>query len=289
MVICSINLWNNLGFRGVVEAADLSARVLARKERPAGPWWLEVERMQEVPEKDAEQTPSEPLPMTTLTLTASLNAPPEKAAKTASGTVPGRESYAETPVEELDDHSLLEATRTGDELAFQEIVKRYRNPITNFVYRMLNDYDRAVDLAQETFVRIYMNVERYQATYSFSTYIYRIASNLAISELRQRKRRRLIPIPTFYSDKENDEFEIDLPDTQQVTAEQNMILDERRDAVSRAIASLPEKYRTVVILRDIEGKSYEEISAVLDLSDGTVKSRINRARGLLKDKLKEYL
>ncbi len=134
-----------------------------------------------------------------------------------------------------------------------------------------------------------MNVERYQATYSFSTYIYRIASNLAISELRQRKRRRLIPIPTFYSDKENEEFEIDLPDTQQVTAEQNMILDERRDAVSRAIASLPEKYRTVVLLRDIEGKSYEEISAVLNLSDGTVKSRINRARGLLKDKLKEYL
>ena len=245
--------------------------------------------MEEVPEKDAEQTPSEPLPMTTLTLTASLNSAPEKAAKAASGTVPGRESHAETPVEELDDHSLLEATRTGDELAFQEIVKRYRNPITNFVYRMLNDYDRAVDLAQETFVRIYMNVERYQATYSFSTYIYRIASNLAISELRQRKRRRLIPIPTFYSDKENEEFEIDLPDTQQVTAEQNMILDERRDAVSRAIASLPEKYRTVVVLRDIEGKSYEEISAVLNLSDGTVKSRINRARGLLKDKLKEYL
>jgi RNA polymerase sigma-70 factor (ECF subfamily) len=289
MVICSINLWNNLGFRGVVEAADLSARVLARKERPAALGWLEVERMQEVPEKDAEQTPSEPLPMTTLTLTASLNSAPEKAAKTASGTLPGRENHAETPVEELDDHSLLEATRTGDELAFQEIVKRYRNPITNFVYRMLNDYDRAVDLAQETFVRIYMNVERYQATYSFSTYIYRIASNLAISELRQRKRRRLIPIPMFYSDKENEEFEIDLPDTQQVTAEQNMILDERRDAVSRAIASLPEKYRTVVVLRDIEGKSYEEISAVLNLSDGTVKSRINRARGLLKDKLKEYL
>jgi RNA polymerase sigma-70 factor (ECF subfamily) len=154
---------------------------------------------------------------------------------------------------------------------------------------MLNDYDRAVDLAQETFVRIYMNVERYQATYSFSTYIYRIASNLAISEIRQRKRRRLIPIPTFFSDKENEEFDIELPDTRQVTAEQTLIDDERRNAVSRAIASLPEKYRTVVVLRDIEGKSYEEISAVLSLSDGTVKSRINRARGLLKDKLKDYI
>ena len=90
------------------------------------------------------------------------------------------------PVERMDDHMLIAGTREGDELAFQELVNRYRNPITNFVYRMLNDYDRAVDLAQETFVRVYMNVERYQANYSFSTYIYRIASNLAITDLRQR-------------------------------------------------------------------------------------------------------
>jgi len=233
-------------------------------------------------------------PMTTLTLTASLDSPRDKSER--SGVVDRGDAgnglvleENDKPVAELDDHSLLAATREGDELAFQEIVKRYRNAITNFIYRMLNDYDRATDLAQETFVRIYMNVERYQATYSFSTYIYRIASNLAISEIRQRKRRRLIPIPTFFSDKENEEFDVDLPDTQQITAEQSLIDDERRDAVSRAIASLPEKYRTVVVLRDIEGQSYEEISAVLKLSDGTVKSRINRARGLLKDKLKDYI
>lgn len=275
--------------------------------------WPEVERMQQVPKNEPEdpkqpgqghgqerrleerdQSEPDTPPMTTLTLTASLDSPRDNSER--SGVVDrgqignglAREEN-EKPVEELDDHALLAATREGDELAFQEIVKRYRNPITNFVYRMLNDYDRAVDLAQETFVRIYMNVERYQATYSFSTYIYRIASNLAISEIRQRKRRRLIPIPTFFSDKENEEFDVDLPDTQQITAEQSLIDDERRNAVSRAIASLPEKYRTVVVLRDIEGKSYEEISAVLSLSDGTVKSRINRARGLLKDKLKDYI
>ncbi|MBX3278491.1 MAG: sigma-70 family RNA polymerase sigma factor [Acidobacteria bacterium] len=195
----------------------------------------------------------------------------------------------EIPAGELDDHALIAATRTGDELAFQELVRRYRNPITNFVYRMLNDYDRAVDLTQETFVRVYMNVEKYQANFSFSTYIYRIASNLAISELRQRKRRRLIPFPTFFSDKDNDEVEVELPDVKQTGADEEMILDERQRAVRRAIVSLPEKYRTVVVLRDIEGKSYEEISAVLDLSDGTVKSRINRARNLLKEKLKDYV
>jgi len=192
-------------------------------------------------------------------------------------------------VEQMDDHALLAATREGDETAFQELVRRYRNPITNFVYRMLNDYDRAADLAQETFVRVYMSSERYQANYSFSTYIYRIASNLAISDLRQRKRRRVVPMPSFFSDKENAEIEVEFPDNRVVHPDQTMIEDERRKAVGRAIASLPDKYRAAVVLRDIEGKSYEEISAVLGLSDGTVKSRINRARNLLKEKLRDYL
>ena len=143
-------------------------------------------------------------------------------------------------------------------------------------------------MAQETFVRVYMNVDRYQANYSFSTYIYRIASNLAISDLRQRKRRKLIPIPTFF-DKDGDEVEMELPDERNVSPDTTMINDERRRAVAKAITTLPEKYRTAVILRDVEGRSYEEISQVLGLSDGTVKSRINRARNLLKEKLSEYL
>ncbi|HKX27055.1 MAG TPA: sigma-70 family RNA polymerase sigma factor, partial [Blastocatellia bacterium] len=187
------------------------------------------------------------------------------------------------------DHSLLEATRTGDETAFQELVRRYRHQITNYVYRMLEDYDRAVDLAQETFVRVYVNADRYQATYSFSTYIYRIAHNLAISELRQRKRRRNVPFPTFFSDKDNEEVEIEIADQRHVPAEDVMISDERRKAVARAISSLPEKYRDALVLCDLEEKSYEEISEILGLPTGTVKSRINRARNLLKEKLRDYL
>jgi len=193
------------------------------------------------------------------------------------------------PVSAMDDHSLLAATRTGDEAAFQEIVKRYRNQITNYVYRMIDDYDRAVDIAQETFVRVYMNIDRYQATFSFSTYIYRIAHNLAITELRQRKRRRLIPLPTFFSDKDSEEVEVELPDQNQIQADEAMISDERRRAVAKAIASLPEKYRAALVLCDLEEKSYEEISEVLGLPTGTVKSRINRARNLLKEKLRELL
>jgi RNA polymerase sigma-70 factor, ECF subfamily len=193
------------------------------------------------------------------------------------------------PVKDLDDHSLLEATRTGDEDAFYEIVRRYRNQITNYVYRILEDYDCAVDLAQETFVRVYNNVDRYQATYSFSTYIYKIAHNLAISEIRKRKRHRLIPLPFFFSDKDGEEVEIELPDQRLTQADDVIISDERNKAVKKAIGSLPEKYRGALVLCHLEEKSYEEISEILGLPVGTVKSRINRARNLLKEKLREYL
>jgi RNA polymerase sigma-70 factor (ECF subfamily) len=199
------------------------------------------------------------------------------------------EGTIEASTEGLDDHSLVSKIREGDEFAFQELVRRYRNPITNYVYRMIDDYDRAVDLSQETFVRVYMSVDRYQATYSFSTYIYRIAHNLAITELRQRKRRRLIPLPTFFSDKESEEIEVELPDDRQIQADAALIADERRAAVTRAIASLPEKYRGPLVLCDIEEKSYEEIAEVLGLPTGTVKSRINRARNLLKEKLRDFI
>src|SRR5438132_5869628 len=101
-------------------------------------------------------------------------------------------------VQKASDHALLEATRIGDEDAFAELVSRYRNQITSYIYRMTNDYDGAVDLAQETFVRVYRAADRYQTTYAFSTYIYRIATNLAISELRKRKRRKLISLTGFF-------------------------------------------------------------------------------------------
>lgn len=187
------------------------------------------------------------------------------------------------------DHALLEATRTGDEDAFAQLVGRYRNQITSYIYRMTNDYDGAVDLAQETFVRVYRAADRYQTTYAFSTYIYRIATNLAISELRKRKRRKLVSLTGFFQSKdgaEPQEFNPadckPLPDTELVDAE-------RRSAVQRAISTLPEKYRAPLILRDVDGKSYEEISRILDTSEGTVKSRISRARGFLREKMRAYL
>ncbi|HJR07334.1 MAG TPA: sigma-70 family RNA polymerase sigma factor [Pyrinomonadaceae bacterium] len=192
--------------------------------------------------------------------------------------------------EPLSDHSLLEAARTGDEAAFAELVRRYRNQITNYVYRLTNDYESAVDLAQETFMRVFRAADRYQATYAFSTYIYRIATNLAISELRQRKRRRLVSLTGFFQTKDGsgEPTELD-PADRRPLQDAALVADERRAAVARAIATLPEKYRAPLVLRDIEERSYEEIGRILEMSEGTVKSRISRARTFLRDKLQDYL
>ncbi|PYS84449.1 MAG: RNA polymerase subunit sigma-24 [Acidobacteria bacterium] len=190
----------------------------------------------------------------------------------------------------MTDHRLLEETKAGDEVAFAELVRRYRNQITNYVYRMTGDYDLAVDLAQETFMRVYAAAERYQTSYAFSTYIYRIATNLAISELRRRKRRRLVSLTSFFKERESpsDTCELELPDAGPLQ-DATFVEDERRAAVARAIATLPEKYRAPLVLRDVEERSYEEIASILRMNEGTVKSRINRARSFLRDKLQAYL
>lgn len=191
------------------------------------------------------------------------------------------------PEEKLSDHQLIEATKGGDESAFAEIISRYRNPITNYLYRFLNDYEEAVDLAQETFVRVYFAIDRYHTDYAFSTYIYRIATNLAISELRKRKRRNLLSLTGLFQSDADDMTEYQPPDTRQLPDE-DLEEDERGRIIMKAIAALPEKYRLPIILRDIQGKTYEEVAGILDLGLGTTKSRISRGRGLLKAKLEDY-
>ena len=187
------------------------------------------------------------------------------------------------------DHALLEGTLAGDEDAFAELVARYRNQITSYIYRMTNDYDGAVDLAQETFLRVYRAAGRYQTTHAFSTYIYRIATNLAISELRKRKRRRLVSLTGLLSSGEGEEArDFDAPDERPL-ADAELVDAEQKQVVKRAILTLPDKYRAPLVLRDVEGKSYDEIAQILATSEGTVKSRINRARNFLRDKMRSYI
>src|SRR5580765_999184 len=192
------------------------------------------------------------------------------------------------PDAKLSDHALIEATRGGDEAAFAEIVGRYRNQITNYLYRFLNDYEEAADLAQETFVRVYFALDRYHTNFAFSTYIYRIATNLAISEIRRRKRRRLLSLTGLFQSEEDSEVEFQ-PTDHRVLPDIELVEDERSMVIGRAIAALPEKYRVPVILRDIEGRSYDEVAEIMELGLGTTKSRISRGRGLLKEKLQHYL
>lgn len=186
------------------------------------------------------------------------------------------------------DHALIEATKQGDDAAFAEIVHRYRNPIVNYLYRFLNDYEEAIDLAQETFVRVYFAIDRYHTEFAFSTYIYRIATNLAISELRKRKRRRLLSLTGLFQMDHDDSTEYQPKDERQLQ-DVSLVEDEQSRVIARAIAALPEKYRVPIILRDVEGRSYEEIAGIMELGLGTTKSRISRGRGLLKEKLKGYL
>ena len=186
------------------------------------------------------------------------------------------------------DHALIEATKNGDEAAFASIVGRYRSPITNYLYRFLNDYEEAVDLAQETFVRVYFAIDRYHTEYAFSTYIYRIATNLAISELRKRKRRTILSLTGLFQSEDDEQTEFQPPDTRS-RPDEDLVDDERSRVIAKAIATLPAKYRVPIILRDVEGRSYDEVAEILELGLGTTKSRISRARGLLKEKLKHYL
>lgn len=186
------------------------------------------------------------------------------------------------------DHELVAAASNGDEGAFAEIISRYKNPITNFLYRFLNDYEEAVDLAQETFVRVYFALERYHTDFAFSTYIYRIATNLAISEIRKRKRRTLLSLTGLFQSEESDTSEFQPPD-KRMLQDAGLEEDELSRTIAKAIETLPPKYRLPVVLRDVEGKSYEEIAAILELGLGTTKSRISRGRGLLKEKLKDHI
>ena len=197
------------------------------------------------------------------------------------------EKDSTVPEEKPSDHQLIEATKNGDENAFAEIVARYRNPLTNYLFRFLNDYEEAVDLAQETFVRVYFAIDRYHTQYAFSTYVYRIATNLAISEIRRRKRRRLMSLTGLFQADEDSEVEFQPAD--KAALQDTQIVDDERDrTIARAIAALPEKYRVPIILRDIEGKSYDEVAEIMGLGLGTTKSRISRGRGLLREKLEHY-
>ena len=182
------------------------------------------------------------------------------------------------------DEDLIKRFQNGDLYAFDLLVQRYKNRLLNFAYRFLGNQEEAEDVVQETFLRLYRNRNAYKKIAKFSTWIYTIAGNLAKTELRKRKRRKLVSISDFGYDEKD--YEIADVAFSPETAADGSLKDER---IQEAIEKLSPRFREVIILREIEELSYEEISEIIKAPLGTVKSRVNRARNALQFYLKDIL
>ncbi len=182
------------------------------------------------------------------------------------------------------DEILISRFQQGDNYAFDLLVKRYKEPLLNFVYRFLGEKNEAEDIVQETFLRLFKNKHYYKEIAKFSTWIYTIASNLAKTELRKRKRRNLYSI-SYYMSTEKD---YDIPDYEtNPEIDVNSVITDQ--IIQKAINKLSPKFKQVIILRDIQGFSYEEIAEIVGIPLGTVKSRVNRARLKLQEDLKDLM
>ena len=181
----------------------------------------------------------------------------------------------------LSDGEILSEVAGGDVEAYGKLVHRYRGRLYNFVFRFVGDPETAEDIVQETFLRAFRKRTEYKAIANFSTWLFTIAGNLAKSELRRRKRWRLFSV---HRDEESDTG-IDLPDEsfRPDTMTESSLTDVQ---IQRAIDSLSDNYRQVVLLRDVDGLSYQEVSEIVNCPVGTVKSRVSRARMKLQQKLK---
>jgi RNA polymerase sigma-70 factor (ECF subfamily) len=178
---------------------------------------------------------------------------------------------------------LLERSKAGDIAAFEMLVEAYQKKIFNLAFRMIGNYDDAGDLAQEALIRVYKSIAGFKEQSSFSTWIYRITTNVCLDEIRKRKNKKVLSLDEEIHVEDGEmqrQIESDDPLPEEVFER-----EELRQIVGDAIASLPEEQRTVLTLRDLQGLSYEEIADILDCPGGTVKSRINRARQALKNVL----
>ena len=182
------------------------------------------------------------------------------------------------------DNALVSAYLEGDEDAFEVLVSRYQDKLVNYLNNLLHDYELSVDLAQEAFIRVYRNADRYKGKYQFSTWIYRIATNLAIDEIRRRERKGRFFFYNVMSLFQKDERTFPLPDKRE-SPERALDRKEKLQRLRVAIDTLPEKYRLAFMLKEVQELSYEETSRILNISLGTAKSRIHRAKMLLRDKL----
>jgi RNA polymerase sigma-70 factor (ECF subfamily) len=186
------------------------------------------------------------------------------------------------------DAVLMLRVKRGDRAAFAELVEKYKQPVMNFVYRSLRDEAEAEDLAQNVFLQIYKSRDRYQRTAKFSTWLFTIARNLCLNEIRRRSRHPAESLEETHAEHD------DLPsrqyeDKKVLLATENVLHGELAEKIEAALAELPEIQRTAILLCRQDELSYEEIAKVLGCSLSATKSIIHRGRETLKEKLKPYL
>jgi RNA polymerase sigma-70 factor (ECF subfamily) len=176
------------------------------------------------------------------------------------------------------DATLMQRVVGGDEAAFAEIVGRYKNPLVNYLTHLVRSRERAEEVAQDAFVRLYRNASKYREQERLGPYLYRIATNLVVTDVRREKRWSLL-LPRLHA---STNLTVTQPDA-------GLFVDEIQKKVSAALERLPVKYRAPIVLCDIEEWSYEEIARALECRVGTVKSRIFRGREMLRRQLAPYM
>ena len=187
-----------------------------------------------------------------------------------------------------DSTQLVAAHLAGDGDAFAELVRRYRARLLNFVDRMIHDRDRAEDLVQEAFLRVFRHIGRYDPARKFSTWIYTIASNLAKNELRNRGRNPIVLYQTLRARGDEESRPLQFEDAR--TRPDDLFVGRYlRELVDATVATLAPHHREVFVLRELEGRSYEEIAGIVGVNLGTVKSRLNRARHAFAERIAPYL
>lgn len=186
------------------------------------------------------------------------------------------------------DAALMLRVKQGDAAAFTELVEKYKQPVINLIYRSLRDAAEAEDLAQNVFVQVYKAADRYRISAKFSTWLFTIARNMCLNEIRRRSRHPADSIDAAFAD-QDDALLPQFEDRRNAAPPEELLRGELEQKVDEALAVLPENQRTALLLCRQEELSYEEIAEVLGCSLSATKSLIHRARETLKDKLKPYL
>jgi RNA polymerase sigma-70 factor (ECF subfamily) len=189
---------------------------------------------------------------------------------------------ATTFSDRLADGELVESAIAGREACFEELVRRYQRPIAAYVYRMVGNYDAALDLTQEVFIKVYNSLTRYRSEFKFSTWIYKIAHNAAIDHLRRHAVREQALTNGFDTERREASLE-----SRRLSPELESERNERRSEIESVVQMLPAAYRELILLRHSQDLSYDEIAEVTGLPLGTVKNRLFRAREAMRDHLLE--